>query len=609
MKIQVDAFSMNPSCVTVGTSGSQGIPKLEFEFSAEWEKLSKKASFYAGDDRFALVIGEDNTAVIPSEVMANAGEYPFLVSGSRSGDRMISLAGKITVLSTLQPAVTPPGSPTPTEMEQIYDMLEETRELSNAAAGSIEAANLAAASANRNAAEAGNAAAAARVAAAEATAAAASVVSVEDAAIGEDGHLNLTLTSGETVDTGVARGCAYSGSYLGNGDGQTVTVGFRPAVLLISPVDGEDGYDTAGASAVVGGEGLRSGETDLVGITGDGFSLTQSGDDGFNRSGVHYRYVAFADDVRVLSSAVARKIDRPVGFQKDSIPVFTASGDLADGGARLNRLAPGIVLDSDIATYHEITDSAGGHPLSVTFYGCVSSSGAPSKQRPLYPEFASSFALEVEGGDYYGIVPVNDITLRALEVSSGEPYNYAKTGRGARYYHGDTLSDDGVLCRHIGYIEFDGSEDWHTGDGNYDYYLPLQDARTGNQNRFHCSHYNRMVNYDTAAFCASSALSVMHPTYPRFCVVDHELASLQAFKAYLAAQKTAGTPVRLWYQLETPRQSFVQLDSPLSVTLPANYCEVWSDTYYCFTYLADTKTYIDERVRELQEQLDALTED
>ena len=57
---------------------------------------------------------------IPLEATANAGICKFIVSGVKSGVSLISLEAAITVKETRVPATTPAGSPTPTEIQQIY---------------------------------------------------------------------------------------------------------------------------------------------------------------------------------------------------------------------------------------------------------------------------------------------------------------------------------------------------------------------------------------------------------------------------------------------------------------------------------------------------------
>ena len=54
------------------------------------------------------------------EATASAGICKFIVSGVKSGVSLISLEASITVKETRIPATTPAGSPTPTEIAQIY---------------------------------------------------------------------------------------------------------------------------------------------------------------------------------------------------------------------------------------------------------------------------------------------------------------------------------------------------------------------------------------------------------------------------------------------------------------------------------------------------------
>ena len=60
--------------------GSFNIDKLEFDFSEEWDKLSKKVIYKVGDKSYAEAV-IDNEAIVPKEVYENAGFIEISVVG------------------------------------------------------------------------------------------------------------------------------------------------------------------------------------------------------------------------------------------------------------------------------------------------------------------------------------------------------------------------------------------------------------------------------------------------------------------------------------------------------------------------------------------------
>lgn len=77
-----------------------------------------------------------------------------------------------------------------------------------------------------------------------------------------------------------------------------------------------------------------------------------------------------------------------------------------------------------------------------------------------------------------------------------------------------------------------------------------------------------------------------------------EMSTIDELKAYFAAQKAAGTPVKIAYKVATP--TTIQLTSQQLETLKGSN-NVWSDCGSTdITYIADTKLYIDNKFNELQ---------
>ena len=106
----------------------------------------------------------------------------------------------------------------------------------------------------------------------------------------------------------------------------------------------------------------------------------------------------------------------------------------------------------------------------------------------------------------------------------------------------------------------------------------------------YCSHYQY-------ANAFAGVAKSMQGRAAHVWLVDADLASVDAVKAYLAAQAAAGTPVTLVYPLETPYD--VQIDLQ-QLTLLKGRNVLWSDTSdTSVAYIADTKMYIDNAIAAL----------
>lgn len=130
-------------------------------------------------------------------------------------------------------------------------------------------------------------------------------------------------------------------------------------------------------------------------------------------------------------------------------------------------------------------------------------------------------------------------------------------------YDGANGLDVCLMKYQMGFVELDGTEDWIVYDGyGYNIYLCYSLA-TGwteaNRNKGVCSHYI-VGTYN------SSIKHVRGPTGSNpvgtVQLIDSQFATVDDLKSYLAAQKEAGTPVQVAYQLATAE---VYADDPLKI--------------------------------------------
>lgn len=123
-KLTADRYKITPNTLNIGTRGSYGNDYIELELSDDWSGLIPKISFYPPRKQPIAVVYTGEAFLIPAELYVNAGSFKVIVSGEVNERVMISLPMKMQVSETETPAVTPPESPTPSEIQQVYDYLQ-----------------------------------------------------------------------------------------------------------------------------------------------------------------------------------------------------------------------------------------------------------------------------------------------------------------------------------------------------------------------------------------------------------------------------------------------------------------------------------------------------
>lgn len=151
----------------------------------------------------------------------------------------------------------------------------------------------------------------------------------------------------------------------------------------------------------------------------------------------------------------------------------------------------------------------------------------------------------------------------------------------------------GVLTVTHEAITYDGTEEWTFASTNAVCSLKNMPARLqiGNQEAHHvCSHYRSRV-YAAGASQTDKSCYTLNTT--TLMVKDTSLTSLEDWKAYLAAQAAAGTPMTIVWKLKSARYTTIQL-TPQQLALLKGGNAIWSDAGgTAVTYVADTKLYID----------------
>lgn len=193
------------------------------------------------------------------------------------------------------------------------------------------------------------------------------------------------------------------------------------------------------------------------------------------------------------------------------------------------------------------------------------------------------------------------LQLEAGETSTAyEPYNgLALTAALPETVYGGMLDwTTGMLTVTHFAMVYNGSEAWEATTAGTAYKLPNGvpgTALVANHEYHHlCSHYRpthyKDVQDDKTCFSLNSS---------NLIVKDTSIGLLDSFKAFLAAQAAAGTPMTIVWQLKPANYTTLQLD-PQTLDMLKGYNTVWSDAgETSLVYIADTKMYIDNAVAAL----------
>ena len=119
----------------------------------------------------------------------------------------------------------------------------------------------------------------------------------------------------------------------------------------------------------------------------------------------------------------------------------------------------------------------------------------------------------------------------------------------------------GVVTRKIKKYEFTGNEGWNKGNypqsGSYQFFTPKPSGIIANPSSWIITHFKTVATLNGSAF--GSYLSL----YPEISILP-ENASANHFKNWLAAQYANGTPVTIWYILETPETETVTVPTGMT---------------------------------------------
>lgn len=178
--------------------------------------------------------------------------------------------------------------------------------------------------------------------------------------------------------------------------------------------------------------------------------------------------------------------------------------------------------------------------------------------------------------------------LYAIEVSASSDYNHTVTDADGtmHYWLADTLEGD-VITRRIGAYAYTGQEVIaydanNTTATSICTYSRIEDARVSGAYGYLTHGYvgdlSKLKKWDNAFIYNSNKYHMLRlavSCLPDWSDSDTDSVKIQKFKAYLAAQYAAGTPVTVYYQLASPTVETV--DIPTLPTYPG-YTHIYQST-------------------------------
>lgn len=191
-------------------------------------------------------------------------------------------------------------------------------------------------------------------------------------------------------------------------------------------------------------------------------------------------------------------------------------------------------------------------------------------------------------------------TLPGIPVSSGGNYT---DGNGQEWICDEVDLARGVYVQRIGTKVFDGSEDENWTISGMWYYLAIHDKRNNRteiENALMCSHFmvapkvNHLVGYISETYFASGNVNIL-------VNFDNCEGGVDNFKTWLQAN-----PITVKYVLATPietplSEAEINAFKALHTNKPNTTILNDAGAHMAVEYVADTKTYIDNKIKEMME--------
>lgn len=122
--------------------GTREYLRAEFDFSEEWDGMTKTAFFRGADGENHPKLLEDDTCIVPTEALAAPGRVGVSVSGTLGETVITTDIKSFTLPATLSGGT--PSDPEPTVWQKILDKVDETQQIAQSVRDDADAGKFAA---------------------------------------------------------------------------------------------------------------------------------------------------------------------------------------------------------------------------------------------------------------------------------------------------------------------------------------------------------------------------------------------------------------------------------------------------------------------------------
>lgn len=122
--------------------GTREYLRAEFDFSEEWDGLTKTAFFRGANGNTYSQLLENDACTVPAEALAVPGRVGVSVSGTRGETIITTDIKSFSAPATLSGGT--PSDPEPTVWQQILDKVDETKQIAQSVREDAEAGKFAA---------------------------------------------------------------------------------------------------------------------------------------------------------------------------------------------------------------------------------------------------------------------------------------------------------------------------------------------------------------------------------------------------------------------------------------------------------------------------------
>ena len=396
------------------------------------------------------------------------------------------------------------------------------------------------------------------------------------------------------------------GTYVGDGaSSKTVSVDKEIKFGVIYAV-GEPLSQTITANGdcwVYAGMMSQSGCSADISLVDGGFQVKQDASspmDGkrgmLNQNGKSYIYAIW--------SASKPEIDPPV---QDAYTKAESDARYAPIAAAIRPTVTGETIS--------VNDSVEWPLQGLTLYGKSTQDGTPTPEAPVPIVSAGdggTITVTVsDGAEQSQTLPISTPNgLSGIPVSSGGNYTDAD---GQQWICDEIDFARGKYVQRFKMTEFDGTENWSlqptATQGKHRPAIILANTKPGSKVKANvcCTHYPSATAEET--YLNNVGVSIDAGSVTLFYDENHN-TTVEDWKSYLAAQKAAGTPVKVVYELETPVEADISeetIEAYKSLTTYAPVTNIVTDSTpsagLSVRYVADAQKYIDNKLNTINTQL------